>query len=305
MLSQKRYITLSLELHLFFARIMKEHAIFLEAGFMAVNEDYKNTANTFKNYFENVLSNAVGISSGFIRPDVLASGEIVTDFTLGAEQKTEAFTGIKINQDITINEAKLYTPSKADLTPELYDYVVNLNSYTKKLLDSFISFKENVLNMQVSCYIATANYPLLIEHIIREARRYYELIEMLERGEELDTVDIIQGELFWDQIMMEHALFIRGVLDPSENNLILMANDFANDYNNLLNTTAKANEFNILSTTTSTLAKTVKFRGFKESAIRGIAGCKIRSIALPLLADHVLREANHYIRILQTSKANL
>ena len=84
-----------------------------------------------------------------------------------------------------------------------------------------------------------------------------------------------------------------------------MANDFVNDYNNLLNTTAKANEFNILSTTTSTLAKTVKFRGFKESTIRGIAGCKIRSIALPLLADHVLREANHYIRILQTSKANL
>ena len=31
---------------------------------------------------------------------------------------------------------------------------------------------------------------------------------------------------------------------------------------------------------------------------KGISGCKIRSVILPLLADHVLREANHYIRLL-------
>lgn len=29
----ENYITLSLETHLFFSRIMKEHALFLEAGF--------------------------------------------------------------------------------------------------------------------------------------------------------------------------------------------------------------------------------------------------------------------------------
>ena len=30
-----------------------------------------------------------------------------------------------------------------------------------------------------------------------------------------------------------------------------------------------------------------------------IERCKIRSLILPLLADHVLREANHYIRLLE------
>ena len=34
MISDQRYVILSLELHLFFSRIMKEHALFLEAGFM-------------------------------------------------------------------------------------------------------------------------------------------------------------------------------------------------------------------------------------------------------------------------------
>lgn len=36
----KDYVNTSLELHLFFARIMKEHAIFLQAGFMPKNTEY-------------------------------------------------------------------------------------------------------------------------------------------------------------------------------------------------------------------------------------------------------------------------
>ena len=34
--------------------------------------------------------------------------------------------------------------------------------------------------------------------------------------------------------MMEHALFIRGLLDPSEEKLIFMADSFALDYRRLL-----------------------------------------------------------------------
>lgn len=42
MISNQRYVTLSLELHLFFARIMKEHALFLEAGFVPKDLKFAN-----------------------------------------------------------------------------------------------------------------------------------------------------------------------------------------------------------------------------------------------------------------------
>lgn len=48
------------------------------------------------------------------------------------------------------------------------------------------------------------------------------------------------------------------------------------------------------------LSETVKFRDFKAAGTEGIEKCKIRSVILPLLADHVLREANHYIRLLKS-----
>ena len=48
------------------------------------------------------------------------------------------------------------------------------------------------------------------------------------------------------------------------------------------------------------LMETMKFRDFKAAGTEGIEQCKIRSVILPLLADHVLREANHYIRLLES-----
>ena len=51
--------------------------------------------------------------------------------------------------------------------------------------------------------------------------------------------------------------------------------------------------------TRQTLAETVKYRDFKAAGTEGILQCRIASIILPLLADHVLREANHYLRLLQ------
>ncbi|WP_334291621.1 DUF2935 domain-containing protein [Metaclostridioides mangenotii] len=39
MINGQKYVVLSLELHLFFARIMKEHGVFLEAGFTPKDSD--------------------------------------------------------------------------------------------------------------------------------------------------------------------------------------------------------------------------------------------------------------------------
>ena len=40
-MNRKEYIRLSLELHLFFDRIMKEHSFFLETGFTEKNKQEK------------------------------------------------------------------------------------------------------------------------------------------------------------------------------------------------------------------------------------------------------------------------
>lgn len=45
MINDQRYVILSLELHLFFARIMKEHSFFLEVGFTPKDTSLANEAD--------------------------------------------------------------------------------------------------------------------------------------------------------------------------------------------------------------------------------------------------------------------
>ncbi len=304
MLSDQRYVVLSLELHLFFARIMKEHALFLEAGFTPKNANLAREADRYKTNFERLLSRAVDLSSGVIRPMVLSSGEIVTDFTLGSEQKTQNFTGIPINQSITVREAQLHSGTNPNITPAMVDSVRRINQGISGVLNGLINFKTQLLNDVLSCNVFTVNYPLLIEHILREARLYRDYLNDIENGQDIDNKDPRETELFWDQIMMEHALFIRGLLDPTENQLIDTSDNFANEYAVLLERARNATDQTLASVTDETLRETMRFKDFKQAGTEGIAACKICSIILPLLADHVLREANHYIRLLRQRPMN-
>ncbi|MDD4407881.1 MAG: DUF2935 domain-containing protein, partial [Bacilli bacterium] len=165
--------------------------------------------------------------------------------------------------------------------------------------NGLIMFKEKVLNEFLTCNIYTTNYPLLIEHILREAKLYKSYIVQLETNLDIMPEDIKKTELFWNQIMMEHALFIKGLLDPSESDLINQADAFANNYQMLLQNAQNATDLIIKQNNNQSLNQTLKYQEFKTAGTKGILDCQIKSIIMPLLADHVLREANHYIRILK------
>ena len=107
MISKEKYIDLSLELHLFWARIMKEHSIFLEVGFTDKNKKLAKIADNYKFKFEKILQDVVKVSNGRIGQELLDSGEIITKYTLDAEKKTRYYTGIDINTKITLMENKI------------------------------------------------------------------------------------------------------------------------------------------------------------------------------------------------------
>ncbi|MCF0147488.1 MAG: DUF2935 domain-containing protein [Clostridium sp.] len=298
MLSRKRYVFLSLELHLFFARIMKEHSLFLEAGFTPKNTKLSKEANDYKVQFEKVLLDIVKLSDGNVREVVLDSGEIYTDYTLSTERKTEYYTGIEINSKITLLESKLSSGTDTESDSKIISSIKKINCRVIKLLDGLIDLKTRILDEMLFCKLFTSNYPLLIEHILREAKLYRSYVYDLENNEDIEEKNIKETELFWDQIMMEHSLFIRGLLDPSEDELINTSNEFAKEFCELIQKAKNMTSETISSVRDETLMETIKLRDFKKAGTEGIEECKIRSIILPLLADHVLREANHYIRLL-------
>ncbi len=294
-----KYCTASLELNLFFLRIMKEHALFLEAGFTKANSDFAKQADNYKNEFEKLLSYTVDLSQGMIRSNVLNSGEIVTEFTLNAEKQTMCLTGIDIDTNITQKKYQLIHNQEISQYCHIEPHISQLNQAVITILEQFIKFKETIISNVKTCSMFTMNYPLLLEHILREAKLYHYYLRNYENGVHNDIQTMKQIELFWNQIMMEHALFIRGLLDPSEADLIKTSNQFVKEYQELLECAAMKNDLVITEGQCNPYAETVKLKEFKTAGTKGLLNCEIRSIIVPLLADHVLREANHYLRLLK------
>lgn len=294
------YVVSSLELHLFFARIMKEHSFFLKVGFLPPGAGLAGEGERLLRQFEELLSRAIALSNRVVRRCVLDCGEVVTEFTHDAECQTQKLTGTQINRGLTARVKQLTGRDCGEefiVSQNLAARVRQLNRTGLALLDRLICYKERILHSVANCSLFTVNYPLLIEHILREARLYRAYLMQLEGLDDCSCQDLRNQELFWNRIMMEHALFIRGLLDPGEDELIQTADGFAADYKRLLEASAAANDRMLGGR--NALVLTQKFRDFKRAGVEGIEGCRIRSIILPLLADHVLREANHYIRLLE------
>lgn len=298
----KKYVSMSLETNLFFGRIMKEHAFFLLAAFPAKETVYREKADWFRREFEKLLKRVVWISNGIVGKGVLCSGEVVTEFTEMAELQTRRLTGIPINIQITRAEKKLQADFGRDLTRKTVEEVKKLNQKALWLLNGLIALKEKILREVTGCKLYTTNYPLLIEHILREAKLYRQILISFEQKGCMPLQDLREAEVFWNQIMMEHAQFIRGLLDPTECELIQTADAFAEDYCRLIKEARKQDCRAMDGLTGKILETTEQYRDFKVAGTERIIGCKIQSMILPLLADHVLREANHYLRILKQSE---
>lgn len=302
MLSRSKFIRGSLDTHLFFGRIMKEHAFFLQAGFTQKDGSYIEEANKLRMELDKLLLDVVNISNCVASPSVIQSGEVVTPHTLKAEELSSFYTGIEIPTDITKKEMKLSGGDDKINDPELEGKVELINKRAISLVTELIDFKIDILENVLACKMFTLNYPLLIDHILREAKLYLSMIEHFQSREGINIEKQIYGQqLFWNNIMAEHSMFIRGLLDPTERELININNDFANEFDELVAEVIEAinKTLPIEEVTQNSLEATNRIRDFNIQATEGLTDCKIQSIILPLLGDHVLRESNHFLRLLK------
>jgi hypothetical protein len=220
---------------------------------------------------------------------------------LEAERLTNFYTGIPFNLELTRRERMLRPTGPGVQDARLEGEVERLDRRAYQLTAELVNYKEQLLRSVRTCNMFTVNYPLIIEHILREARHFMNMLLMLVRRESINRPeDLISQELFWNRQMGEHAKFIAGLLDPSEEALIETARIFGREFDELTVEAEQASRhaMDIANVTANSLQETERLRDFKSAGTRGLLECRIQSIIIPLLGDHVLREANHYLCIM-------
>jgi hypothetical protein len=103
-------------------------------------------------------------------------------------------------------------------------------------------------------------------------------------------------------------------LDQSERNLVNQARKFGDDFEVLLNQARDVESmlFNkeptypvISKMNKDSETATIELRNFKRAGLEFIRSCQIRSVINPLLADHVVREAEHFLMIVKALQQRL
>jgi hypothetical protein len=189
----------------------------------------------------------------------------------------------------------------------------NLEVYTAA--SHIWAFKRKVLGLIVSCKLpGQNNFPLLVDHISREANYFRNRLAELNQGKLEPLEDaIIDENVFFLRIMADHAKFIGHLLDPSERKLVEQARAFSHDFDQLLFQAKDLDSMRPQSQTEPLLSQfldqnrvsVVSLKNFKQTAKDLIEQCRIKSIIHPLLADHVFREAERFLEIIDSFEAAL
>ncbi|MCX7780822.1 MAG: DUF2935 domain-containing protein [Negativicutes bacterium] len=106
--------------------------------------------------------------------------------------------------------------------------------------------------------------------------------------------------------MADHLKFIRGLLDPSEREFVEQSHGMSDkfdqlqlrirDFDSMLWHFRPTND--LLRFEKEVTDATHRLRDFKAAAEKLITNCAVLSLIPPLLADHVKREAEHFLEIL-------
>jgi len=175
------------------------------------------------------------------------------------------------------------------------------------LVKEFYIYKRNLLHMMLECKLGGSNFPLLLDHVAREAEYFIRLLDKNKNGRVIVNGESkAQENTFWLRIMADHTKFISHLLDPSERNLITTANNFSQEFDDLFiqgrDFSSMLHNYNEVASfkrfIQDTRAATVRLRDFKRAAEEMIAECRLVGLIPALLADHVRREADHFLMIL-------
>ena len=193
--------------------------------------------------------------------------------------------------------------------------IIKFNEEVHTAVSHIWAFKRKVLGLILTCQLPGANnFPLLVDHVSREANYFRNRLVELNTGRLEPLPDaIIDENVFFLRIMADHAKFISHLLDPSERKLIDQANNFSHEFDQLLFQAQDLESMRPQSQTRPLLDQfldqnrvSVKsLRDFKQTARDLIEACRIKSIIHPLLADHVFREAEHFLFIIDMFENSL
>lgn len=294
MLSRPEFIRQSLELHLFFARNMKEHMLLKSPN----NSEQAQGLDDLGIKLEKLLSETISLSKRTISHEAVASGEFITPYTLEAESSAGISSGTSLTQSEYLISGEMNIIGNSLLE----DKVRTLNSEAISMICSIIeSGTEKTEIISDNMKSIEQNEYKFNENIIIEANFYLRALQRLQDCEEAYAPSDRENiQIIWNSIMVAHTIFMREALSDTSEYMAEQFCRFEGRFAELAGDMQKTADCTMpqLIVLKKNIQTCEEFRDLLSKLTQELSRCKDRPSVLPLIADHMLREVCFYLRLL-------
>ena len=243
----------------------------------------------YQDLFKKILS----FSNNKVSKEFINSNVLYTPYTKDLELNTIKYFDIGLDLSITLECLKL-TPGNIAL-----EDLTEIDKYMEELL-GLLEGSTNILN-NIDIYIKEKNmflmiYPLVVEHIINENNILKDTLERLLKQVGSDPTYVYTLEYYYTSFLKEHSLLIRNLINPLKDKEVETSNKYYNLYNILLNDfNNEVSPYSLDSIYNKCINITNSFKSFLDETINITIKNPSNFMIVPIILDHILREANSYI----------
>lgn len=299
MLTNQDIFEQSLYNHIYFAGSIRSFCSTIGLTFFKNNEEYISKAITLGFRASDIINKTLLLMNKELASNVIDNNIYITPYTsnisLLTQKLFEISLVIQIDKDLQI----LNTRKEVVFDELTMEKINSLNNESLNLINDFKSFCQEIKMKLESGELFSYSYPDFFNYMYDEISVYGRDIERIQSRKDYTDFYISEYTYYFNELLRESALYIRGFLDTKDQDIFDMASFYVNAFANLTEKYLKNTNIDL---TMETEKLVINYRKFVTDAIDKLLKGKISFITPPITLDNFLTNINVYLFLIKYTK---
>lgn len=301
MISDKGVYEESLVNHLYFGGTIRSFCSTIGLTFFKNNQDYIDRAVALGYRATDIVNKALLYMNKALATVVLENDVYITSYTKDLDLLTEKLFDISlvisVDKDINI----LKTRGEVIINSETMQRINDLNNEAMGLINDFKAFCIEIKTELDRGELFSYSYPDFFNYMYDEISVYGRDLARIMKKENYTNLYLSEFVYYFNELLRESALYIRGYLDTKEGEIFDMASFYVNAFANLTEKYLKKTNTSLnLSLETEKLV--INYQKFVMDIINKLLKAKVYFITPPITLDNFLTNINVYLYILKYAR---
>ena len=301
MLNNEDIFLQSLVNHIYFAGSIRSFCSTIGLTFFKNNDEYIDRAIALGYRAADIINKTILLMNKEIATAVVENDVYITPYTKDLDLLTQSLFEISLVIQVDKDLQILGDRGNVIFNDEVMTKIDSLNQEAITLINDFKTFCQEIKMKIDGGEVFSYLYPDFFNYMYDEISVYGRDIERILSKKDYTDFYLSEYTYYFNELLRESALYIRGFLDTSDQDIFDMASYYINAFANLTEKYLKNTDTNInLSIEAEKLV--INYQKFVTGVIDKLLKAKIYFITPPITLDNFLTNINVYLFILKYAR---